>query len=316
MCDAANQIFHDEDTAREYLEGQRWADGVYCPVCGQLDTVKKLGGKSMGKGWYNCTSCRRKFTVRVGTLYERSHVPLHKWLYATHLLCASKKGMSAHQLHRMLGVTYKTAWFMAHRIREGMKPTTNKGPMGGAGQHVEVDETYQGAPKNDYRAYYRSGKGWMYAKGDLRRKAQILTLVERGGRARSFVMSDISTARVERVLFTNVDRKSTLNTDEAGWYKWAGREYAKHLTVNHSAEEYVRGDATTNTIEGYFSIFKRGMKGVYQHCSDAHLKRYVCEFDFRYSFRKLTDAEHRDEALKGIEGRRLTYRRTNGTAYA
>jgi transposase-like protein len=146
MCDATNRIFHDEDAAREYLEGQRWADGVYCPVCGQLDTVKKLGGKSMGKGWYNCTSCRRKFTVRVGTLYERSHVPLHKWLYATHLLCASKKGMSAHQLHRMLGVTYKTAWFMAHRIREGMKPTTNKGPMGAAGQHVEADETYSVRP--------------------------------------------------------------------------------------------------------------------------------------------------------------------------
>lgn len=315
MADILNPAFTNESKAREYLEAQRWPHGVACPWCGEYDTVSPLPPRgSMGKGWYHCRKCRDKFTVRVGTLYERSHVPLHKWLYATHLLCASKKGMSAHQLHRLLGVTYKTAWFMAHRIREGMKPN-KPGPLGGEGKIVEADETYMG--KRDGRPSGKStfvtGFGWVQPPR-YQTQRKIISLVERGGPVISFHVDSVNVATVKSALFRHVDRKSELMTDEAPVYMRAGWQYAAHYTVNHGNEEWVRDYAHTNTIEGYFSIFKRGMRGVYQHCGEQHLHRYLAEFDFRYSNRAalgVDDTARTNKALKGIVGKRLTYARTN-----
>ena len=303
MTSLTNPIFHNEDKARTYLEAQRWPDGPFCPVCGQLDTIKALPPKgSMGKGWYHCKECRRKFTVRVGTLYERSHVPLHKWLLATHLMCASKKGISAHQLHRMLGVTYKTAWFMAYRIREGMRETSPD-PIGGPNKVVEADETWVG------------GKAKNRAFGPPPTKEPVFALVEREGKVRSFHVPAVNARTLRPILVTHADRGSYLMTDEAGAYVRVGREFSGHGTVNHSINEYVRGGFWyTNTAENYFSIFKRGITGVYQHVSQKHLKRYLGEFDFRYNERVglgVSDAERMDIALKGIEGKRLTYRRTH-----
>ncbi|MBA2589075.1 MAG: IS1595 family transposase [Alphaproteobacteria bacterium] len=290
--DLKNPIFNDETAARTYLEATRWPDGAVCPCCGLTEKVVPMPPKgSMGEGWYHCNQCRQKFTVRVGTLYERSHVPLFKWLLATHLLCSSKKGMSAHQLHRMLGVTYKTAWFMAHRIREGMTPS-NDTPMGGEGKVIEADETYFN-PKND-------------------KPRKIIALVERGGAVRSKSVKRVNGHTVGKHLFMNADRKSKLMTDESSVYHGIGQHFADHQTVNHSAREYGRGEASTNTVEGVFSIFKRGMIGTYQHCGEQHLDRYLAEFDFRYSNRAklgFTDAMRAEVALKGIEGKRLTYRR-------
>ena len=301
MTDLSNKIFHNEDKARAYLEAQRWPDGPFCPFCGQLDTVKTLNGKSMGKGWYHCRECRKKFTVRVGTLYERSHVPLHKWLLATHLMCSSKKGISAHQLHRMLGVTYKTAWFMAHRIREGMRDFSPD-PIGGANKVVEADETYVG------------GKAKNRAFAPPPKKEPVFALVERDGKVRSFHVPAVNAKTLRPILVTHADRGSYLMTDEAGAYVRVGREFAGHGTVNHSINEYVRGGFWyTNTVENYFSIFKRGVGGVYQHISQKHLKRYLVEFDFRYNERiglGVNDTERMALAVKGIEGKRLTYRRT------
>jgi transposase-like protein len=316
MSDLKNPIFNDEAAARAYLEGVRWPDGAACPVCGLTETVSALPAKgSMGEGWYHCRQCREKFTVRVGTLYERSHVPLYKWLLATHLLCSSKKGMSAHQLHRMLGVTYKTAWFMAHRIREGMAPAGKPGPMGGEGKVVEADETYLGKRDGKKSApdTFVSGFGWV-SHPKIEKQRKIVALVERGGNARSFVVDQVNKKTVTKILFTNADRKSVLMTDEHGVYPAAGAHFADHWTVNHSQYEYGRGAASTNTVEGFFSIFKRGMKGIYQHCSEAHLHRYLAEYDFRYSNREklgVNDVMRTEIALKGIEGKRLTYRRIN-----
>ena len=307
MTDISNPIFRNEDKARAYLEAQRWPDGPYCPLCGQTDTAKPLPPKgSMGKGWYHCKDCRKKFTVRVGTLYERSHVPLHKWLLATHLLCASKKGMSAHQLHRMLGVTYKTAWFMAHRIREGMRDDNPTG-MGSNGGAVEVDETFIGHDKTIKPKHEKKGRGYHH-------KHKVLALVDRStGKARSMVIDDLKASTLAPLVRKNLYREARLMTDEASYYTKLGREFAQHGVVRHNRGEYGRGEIHTNTVEGYFSIFKRGMKGVYQHCGAKHLHRYLAEFDFRYSNRAaldITDAERRDIALKGIVGKRLTYRRT------
>ena len=314
--DLKNPIFTDESAARAFLEAQRWPNGAVCPSCGLSETVSPLPPKgSMGEGWYHCRQCREKFTVRVGTLYERSHVPLHKWLYATHLLCSSKKGMSSHQLHRMLGVTYKTAWFMSHRIREGMKPAGKPTPMGGEGKIVEADETYIG--KRDGNPSrpdtFVSGFGWV-SHPRIEKQRKIVSLVERDGQARSFVVSSVNKDTIRKILFTNADRKSVLMTDEASVYPAAGAHFADHWTVNHSQYEYARGAATTNTVEGFFSIFKRGMKGIYHHCGEAHLHRYLAEFDFRYNNRaslEISDAERTKKAIKGIEGKRLTYRRSD-----
>jgi transposase-like protein len=302
MCDLTNEIFTDETAAREYLEANRWEDGPFCPHCGETEKVHRLEGDKHRVGLHQCNSCRKQFTVTVGTVFERSKVPLNKWLLATYLLSSSKKGISSHQLHRMLGVTYKTAWFMTHRIREAMKDTS-PGPMGGEGEIVEADETYLGST------------GWVFSHGRWHKKRgtgdakAVVSLVERGGRARSFHVDKVNSKTIRNILVTNVSRQSALMTDEAQFYKRVGKEFKSHDSVNHTRKEYVRGNVSTNTIDGFFSIFKRGMKGIYQHCSEQHLQRYLAEFDFRYNTRHITDAERRDEILKGIEGKRLTYRR-------
>lgn len=314
MTDLHIPIYSDENAAREHLEAIRWPDGPICPSCHQNEPVKLLGGKSMGPGWYHCSACREKFTVRVGTVYERSKIPLHKWLLATHLLCASKKGMSAHQLHRMLGLTYKTAWFMAHRIREAMKDDAPT-PMGGPGGSVQADETYLGKVSQP-RTETTSGRPYTKSKagrGPANKRA-VVSLIS-GGKARTFHVARADAQTVRGLLVANVRRESELHTDESRLYVKVGEEYAAHKTVNHSANEYV-GPAgqSTNKVENYFSIFKRGMKGVYQHCAEKHLQRYINEFDFRYNSRELEDADRRDLALSSIGGKRLTYRRIgNGT---
>jgi transposase-like protein len=307
-----NPIFADAAKARNWLENLLWADGRTCGYCGVVDESTGLPTRP---GYYQCNACRKQFTVMVGTVFERSHIPLNKWLMAAFLLCASKKGISAHQMHRMLGITYKSAWFMMHRLREAMAPSGKPGPMGGEGKVVEADETYLGKRdgKKGKPDTFVSGFGWMsHPRIDNQRK--IVALVERGGPARSFVVNRVNKKTVSKILFTNADRKSTLMTDEAAFYKAPGAHFADHQSVNHSEYEYARGNATTNTVEGFFSIFKRGMKGVYQHCSEAHLHRYLAEFDFRYSNRaalEIDDQDRAKKALKGITGKRLTYRRTN-----
>ena len=306
MFDLSNPIFHDEDAARAHLEALRWPNGATCPFCGKVETVKALPTEgAMGAGWYHCRECRKKFTVRVGTLYERSKIALHKWVLATHLLTASKKGMSAHQLHRMLGITYKSAWFMAHRIRESMREDLPTGGFGSGGGMVEIDETFIGKKTGEL-----SRHGYEH-------KFKVLSLVDREtGRARSIVVDKLNTKTVQPIVRQNVAREARLMTDEARHYVKIGREYADHQVVHHASGEYGRGNAHTNTIEGFFSIFKRGMKGIYQHCAEKHLHRYTAEFDFRYSNRSISDQERAEIALKGIEGKRLTYRRTGEWATA
>lgn len=303
--------FQDADMARTYLEDLRWPNGPVCPHCGSGDEQKRLKGSKHRPGVVQCNSCRKQYTVTVGTVFERSKVPLNKWLLATHLMCASKKGISAHQLHRMLGVTYKTAWFMAHRIREAMK--TEGGPMGGPGSDVEADETYYGKDKDAPKS-----------RMAIRNMNRIVSLVDRKtGRSTSVVFNGtFNSDTLGRYLLTNVDRRSRLLTDEHQAYKRPGLEFAKHQHVAHKRDEWVsEHDATahTNTVEGFFGIFKRGMRGIYQHCGQQHLHRYLAEFDFRYSNRSgrgIEDRERADIALKGIAGKRLTYRRIGAGAAA
>jgi transposase-like protein len=271
-----------------YLEGVRWPDGPYCPKCGALDPVKPLGGESMGPGWYYCSACQDKFTVRVGSIFERSHIPLHKWLLAFRLMASSKKGVSAHQIHRTLGITYKSAWFLMHRIREAM--IDDGAPLGGEGKTLEVDETFQGIVEGGPTWILQPEGGWKRkrAYGD---KRKVVTLVERGGKARSVKVETVTAREVRKVVMENADM-----------YRAIGSRFASHESVDHSKEEWRRGDAHTNTVEGFFSIFKRGMTGVYQHCSEAHLHRYLAEFDFRYSNRVrlgVDDTERTRRAIKG-----------------
>ena len=295
--------FTDETKAREYLERLRWPQGPTCPHCGSFDATR-LVGKKHRAGLVQCNDCREQFTVTVGTVFERSKVPLNKWLLCNHLLCASKKGMSAKQIERMLGVTYKTAWFMCHRIREAMKTDGTDGPLGGPNTVVEADETFVGGKARN-RAYR--------APAD---KKAVVALVERDGNVRSFHVANVNAATLRPLIVTHVDRASHLMTDESVVYTRVGREFAGHTTVIHSANEYVRkgGFAHSNTAENFFSIFKRGVIGTYHHMSEAHLARYTAEFDFRYNTRKVTDGERADAALLGIAGKRLTYRRTDRLA--
>jgi len=304
MCDLTNPAFTDEDKAREFLEASRWPDGPVCPFCSRIDTVRPLAGASMGPGWYYCSNCQDKFTVRVGTLYERSHIALHKWLFATHLLTASKKGMSALQLSRMLGITYKSAWFMCHRIREGMAPT-KPSPIGGEGKIVEADETFIGGKV----------KNRAYAKMEPKKHA-VMTLVERDGESRSFHIANVRAKTLREKIVTTVSRKSHLMTDELGSYEKIGQEFSGHGTVCHSANEYARlgGFIHTNTAECRFSLMKRAVFGTHHSVSEAHLPRYLAEWDFKFNARKMKDGERAALALKGIEGKRLTYRISNQTA--
>ncbi len=293
-ADLMNPVFTDEHAAREYLESVRWPNGPVCPHCGDQDKGKKLGGKAHRPGLYRCGACKKQYTATVGTLFERSKIPLNKWLLACHLLCASKKGISAHQLHRMLGVTYKTAWFMAHRIREAFREGKAI-MMGGDGGAVEVDETYFG------------NKPGVEKRRGYAHKHAIVTLVERGGDARSFHVKKVNAATLRPILNLQIKRDTMLMSDEAGVYTPLGKHFDHHFSVQHGIGEYVRGGAHTNTVEGYFSILKRGMKGTYQHCGEAHLKRYLAEFDFRYNRRGMTDWERAADALRGIEGKRRMY---------
>jgi len=307
--DLTSPIFQDAEAARDYLEGTRWPDGAWCPHCGSF-SVTRLEGKKHRPGVWQCNDCRDQFTVTVGTVFEKSKVPLNKWLAAYFLMCSSKKGVSSHQIHRMLGVTYKTAWFMTHRIREAMKGSVS-GPLGGEGQTVEADETFFGNKKSKPKDTFTHGVGWEGARGWDHKRA-IVSLVERGGRVISFHVPNLTNKTVRPLIVKHASRKSRLNTDEARRYVKIGKEFeGGHGTVNHSIEQYVNGRDTTNTVEGFFSIFKRGMVGVYQHCGEQHLQRYVTEFDFRYNHRKVSDAERTVAALKGAEGKRLTYRRTH-----
>jgi transposase-like protein len=294
--------FTNADAARKHLEALLWADGRPCAHCGVLDSSTALKGKSTRPGVYWCNACQKPFSVTVGTVYEGSKIPLNTWLYANHLLCSSKKGISGHQLARMLGVTYKTAWFMGHRIRAAMATVPgSEPPLGGDGFVVEADEAYIG--KKDGKRKHKGAGGYAH-------KRTVLSLVERGGKIRSFKLGGNTRAEILPVIRANVDPASTLHTDGAQVYKFTGMA---HESVDH-AKEYVRDGVHTNTLEGFFSVFKRGMVGTYQHCGEQHLQRYLAEFDFRMNHRvKLgySDDMRADVALQGIRGKRLTYRRTN-----
>jgi transposase-like protein len=295
--------YHDEDAAFAYVERHVWPNGPVCPHCGGVERISKMQGGATRKGLHKCYQCRKQFTVRQGTIFEASHVPLHIWLQAIFFVAGSKKGVSSNQLHRTLGVTLKTAWFMAHRIREAMR-SGDLAPLGGEGGVVEVDETYIG---NRPEVVKRAGGGW--------HKVPVLSLVHReSGQSRSFVVDRATAEHVIPIVKQNVDRETYILTDEAMMYRHQFRDdYLGHGRVNHKAGEYVRGRIHTNTVEGYFSIFKRGMKGVYQWCAEKHLHRYLAEYDFRYSNRSALGCNDEDRAeriLRGIVGKRLTYRRT------
>ena len=302
-----NPIFHDEEKAREWLEAQVWPNGPVCPHCGSTDRLTRLEGKAHRVGAFQCNECRKQFTVTVGTVCERSKVPLTKWLMAFYLLSLSKKGMSSLQLSRMLGLPYQTTWFMMHRIREAMRePSFAAGPLGGQNQVVEAEETFVGG-KAKNRAY----------KAPPPQEA-VVALVERDGRVRGYHVANVNAETLRPILVTQVSRASHLMTDESTIYPKIGEEFAGHETVNHSINEYVRhgGFTHTNTVEGYFSLLKRGIYGVYHHVSSAHLKRYVGEFDFRYNTRDITDMQRATRAAEGIKGKRLTYRRIGEAANA
>jgi transposase-like protein len=297
--------FHDEAAALAFIEARLWPNGPVCPRCGETVRVGRMNGKSTKLGQCKCYACRKPFAVTIGTVMESSHIPLHVWLQAMHLLGSSKKGISTHQLHRTLGVTLKSAWFLSHRIRECMKETRDlfTPELGGSGQTLEVDETYIGG-KAENRAY-----------GPIPPKHSVMSLVERGGRVRSFHVPNVTATTLRPIIGRHAHRDSRFMTDEASIYMGIGWNFASHGTVNHSAKEYVRGDVYTNTVEGYFSILKRGIYGVYQHVSEAHLGRYLAEFDFRYSNRiglGVDDRARTNLIVRGAKGKRLTYRTTSG----
>lgn len=299
-ADLQAPVFTDETAAREAMEAVLWPHGPVCPRCGSLDRIGKVGGRSARPGLHYCGGCKRQFTVTVGTIFERSKVPLSKWWLAIHLLSASKKGMSSHQLMRMLGVTYQTAWFMTHRIREAMRSGSFLPPMGGAGAVVEIDEPFIGQKKD------------MPKQRGYAHKHAVLTLVERGKGSRSFHVDGTKAEDVLPIIKANVARETQIMTDEAGQYAHVKKHFAGHDFVSHGKGEYVRDEVHTNTVEGFYSVFKRGMKGVYQHCSEKHLHCYIAEFDFRYTSRiklGVGDAERASILVRGATGKRLMYRR-------
>jgi len=312
MASVLNEAyFHDEAAAFKALEAIMWSAGKpgNCPHCGVIGKAGRLAvqrSKPSKKnpdglpvyGLWKCYACRKQFTVRKGTVFEASHLKLHQWFQAAYLMCASKKGVSANQLHRTLGCTLKTAWFAAHRLREAMR-SGKLAPLGGNGKFVEADETFIG--RKD---------GTTPSRGTAHKRA-VLSLVERGGQVRSFHIDKANIANIAPIVAANVNRESALMTDEARHYKKIGKNFADHQAVNHSAEEYVRGDAYTNTLEGFYSIFKRGFKGIYQHCAEKNLHRYLAEYDFRYNNRValgVSDVDRTTAALRGAQGKRLMYR--------
>ena len=299
-------FFHDELAAIAKLEGIIWPNGPVCVHCGDAKRIGRLNGKTTKIGALKCYACKKKFSVTVGTVFEDSHVPVHQWLQAVYLICSSKKGFSSHQVMRILGVQYKTAWFMTHRIREAMtEGYVPGGPkLGGGGMTIETDETYIG------------GKAANRAYGPIPPQQAVASLVERGGNIRSFHVPNVTANNLYPIVARHTHADSRFMTDDTSVYSAIGRTFkGGYETVNHSAKEYVRDDAYTNTAEGYFSILKRGIYGIYQHVSEAHLKRYLAEFDFRYSYRIKTgydDQARFKRALAGIVGKRLTYRSVGG----
>jgi transposase-like protein len=319
----AQAHFHDEAAAFAYLEGKLWPQGPVCPKCGgegyPLNGVKDKKGRER-LGLKKCRACRSQFTLRIGTIFEDSHAPLHLWLQAIALMAASKKGISSNQLSRVLGVQLKTAWHMSHRIRLAMAPAANLPPMGGAGKVVEVDETYHGkvATPAEMR---KDGKPFSKRGGGPQNKRPIIALVERGGSARTFHVAEATIGTIARILRENVDPQSKLHTDGATMYRNLGKEFAEHKFVDHSRDEYVRYEPTgivhNNSAESYFSVFKRGMKGVYQHCSEKHLHRYLAEFDYRHNTRVavgMDDKARAEKLITQVVGKRLTYRTTDRPA--
>jgi transposase-like protein len=307
----SNPIFHDEDKAREWLECELWPNGPVCAHCGAVNEATQLKGKAHRPGLYQCNACREQFTVTVGTLYERSKVPLSKWLAATHLMMASKKGISALQVGRLLGLSKKTAWFLCHRIRESLRPTKPESPLGGHGKVVEADETYIGG-----KEYNKPKSKRQNLRGGLGKEA-VVALVERDGRVSSHHVPKVNTATLKPILRAQIDLKSYLMTDQSTVYIQIGDGFAGHGKVHHAIEEYVRGPCHTNTVESYFAIFKRGVYGTFHHVSQQHLKRYLAEFDYRYNEREalgVGDYERMTKSVQGIVGKRLTYRRTRGAA--
>ena len=296
------QHFHDAESAREFLEKSRWPEGPVCPHCGVIGNAYKIEGKAdskkpVRKGVWKCGACREQFTVTVGTIFEDSHIPLNKWLLAIHLLCASKKGMSAHQLHRMLGVTYKSAWFMAHRIRYAMSQPPLVDKLRGI---VEADETYVGAKRKKGAKRGRPGVD--------SHKVPVIAVLERGGRVRSKAVERVTAENLKEAIRENCETEAHIMTDDFLLYRGIRSEFPNHSVVNHSAGEYARGNVHTNTIEGFFGLLKRGITGVYHHVGKGHLHRYLSEFDFRYNSRQLKDGQRTMLALKGTEGKRLTFR--------
>lgn len=311
--DLTDSIFHDVDAARAHMENVRWPNGATCPHCGSVANITLMQGRSHRPGLYLCNACRGNFTVTTGSVMESSHIPLPKWVLGFHMMAASKKGVSAHQLHRMLHITYKSAWFMAHRIREAMTDV-NPPPLGGEGKIVEADEAYHGKRETPREAQrhdkYRTAPT-KRGKGGGADKRPIVALVERGGEARAVHMNTVNSKNLRGFIVRNASRKSRLHTDESNLYPTIGAEFAKHETVNHAKKEYARGDVTTNSAEGFFGIFKRGMTGVYQHCGEQHLQRYLNEFTFRYNNRAklgVEDTQRAMIAIHGAAGKRLTYR--------
>jgi transposase-like protein len=301
VANLQNPIFTDEILAREWLEARVWPNGPVCPHCkATCESVTKLHGTAHRAGTYQCNACREQFTVTVGTVFERSKIPLSKWLAALFLMTASKKGVSAHQVHRSLGISYKSAWFMCMRLREAMRPAKYPAPLGGLEETVEVDETYVG------------GKAANRKSRKVRAKQPVVALVHRGADVRSFAIKKVNKRHLNAILDKQVSKKSYLMTDESNLYTNLGKKFRDHETVNHSIEEYVRGDAHVNNAESYFSIFKRGLIGVYHHVSHEHLPMYLAEFDFRYNARAklgVNDYERAELAAMSIVGKRLTYRR-------
>ena len=306
--------FQSEEAAFAYVESHLWAGGPTCPFCGATsEHVGKLNGKTTRIGLHKCYACKKPFTVRIGTIFESSHLALHLWLQVIHLMCASKKGISTRQIQRMLQCSMKTAWFLTHRIREAMR-VGGLGPLGGEGKTVEADETFIGGKERNRhkskRATKRLGGSWG--------KETVFSLVERDGSVRSMHVASVTAAKLRPILVAQVDGQSLLCTDDAGQYHHMGRDFQREV-VNHSAEEYVRGKAHTNTVENYFSILKRGITGCYFHVSEAHLHRYLAEFDFRYSNRErlgVDDVSRAETALKGFKGKRLTYETASSQASA
>ncbi len=306
--------FTDPEAARALVEGIRWPNGPVCGHCGE--TERRYATKRLGRWRCGNPACRKDYTVTTGMVMESSHVPLHKWLMAFHLAASSKKGFSAHQLHRTLGITYKSAWFVHHRVMEAMREGgLDLPPLGGEGKVVEADETYYGPTRERRVSEQRKGRPFTKGgKSGTGGKRAIVSLVERGGKVRSFHVPKADSLTVTRLVRENIARESALHTDESPLYHSADLFFAAHETVNHRRKEYARGGVHVNSAEGFFGVFKRGMRGVYQHCAEKHLHRYLAEFDFRYNRRAAlgyTDEMRTTEVIQGAIGKRLTYQRPN-----